>query len=233
MRLKPFFPYMGSKWSIIEKYPQPNTDTIIEPFAGSAQYATRYHNKNIILNDLDENIYIVWKYLISVSEEEILNLDMNFHHIDDSKLTFEQKKLVGFWIGASGELPRKTKTPWFYSYLFDWRIRVSRQLKYIRHWKITNKSYIDMDNHIGTWFVDPPYQLKGQKYRKSSKQIDFRHLANWSTSRKSEYIICENLRAEWLNFEKLCDLKNSNNDKTYEAIHTNIEDKQLKLFKDI
>ena len=167
MRLRPFFSYYGSKYTIIEKYPYPEHDTIIEPFAGSAQYATRYPNKNVHLYDLDENIVQVWDYLINVSESEILSLDMDFDHIDNSRLTSTQKKLVGFWISTSPANPKKRKSLFYKMKPRNWRVRVASQLQYIRHWKVHLASYEKIDNVCATWFIDPPYIDKGVHYRRS------------------------------------------------------------------
>ena len=230
MRLRPFFSYYGSKYTIIEKYPAPEHETIIEPFAGSAQYATRYPHKKVHLYDLDENIVQVWDYLINVSESEILSLDMDFDHIDDSRLTSTQKKLVGFWIGSASAWPKKTKTSKHKGNTQDWTIRVSTQLQYIRHWKVYLASYEQINNVCATWFIDPPYIDKGKYYRRSSKNIDFDHLGAWCKDRKGHYIVCENAGADWLPFKSLTTIKSNTNEKTEEAIFTNIQDKQLSLF---
>ncbi len=230
MRLRPFFSYYGSKYTIIEKYPYPEHETIIEPFAGSAQYATRYPHNKVHLYDLDENIVQVWDYLINVSESEILSLDMDFDHIDESSLTSTQKKLVGFWIGSALAFPNKKKSKFHKMNTQDWRVRVSSQLQYIRHWKVHLASYQKIDNVCATWFIDPPYINKGYKYRRSSKNIDFDHLAAWCKDRKGHYIVCENAGADWLPFEYLTTIKSTKNKETEEAIYTNIQDKQLSLF---
>ena len=227
MRLRPFFSYYGSKYTIIEKYPYPEHETIIEPFAGSAQYATRYPHKKVHLYDLDENIVQVWDYLINVSESEILSLDMDFDHIDDSRLTSTQKKRVGFWIAYARAYPANTNG---HLKKIDWRVRVSSQLQYIRHWKVHLSSYEQIDNECATWFIDPPYIDKGKHYRRSSKNIDFDHLGAWCKDRKGHYIVCENAGADWLPFESLTTFKSNTNEKTEEAIFTNIQDKQLSLF---
>jgi len=229
MRLKPFFSYYGSKWTIIENYPIPTTETIIEPFAGSSQYALRYPYKNVYLYDLDENIVQIWDYLINVSEKEILSLDLNFKHIDDSKLTEIQKILVGFWIAQGGTYPKKSKTQFSIDNNLNWPYRVASQLQYIRHWKIQHCSYADIPDHCGTWFIDPPYIDKGIFYRRSSRSIDYDHLAKWSTERLHEYIVCENLGANWLPFVSLCNLVNNKAQQTKEAIYTNMQ-QQLSLF---
>jgi hypothetical protein len=46
----------------------------VEPFAGAAGYSTRYPDRNVILVDRDPVITGVWRYLIQVSEREILSL---------------------------------------------------------------------------------------------------------------------------------------------------------------
>ena len=232
MRLKPFFSYYGSKYTIIEKYPKPETETIIEPFAGSAQYATRYPHKKVILCDLDDNIFQVWNYLINVSEREIMSIDLNFDHIDESSLTQEQKILCGFWISQAAATPRKTKTDRAKKNSILWTHRVASQLKHIRHWKIHHMSYDQIPDHVGTWFIDPPYTEKGHFYRKSSKNIDYDNLREWSLQRRDYHIVCENTEADWMDFSPLCALKNSKNKQTTEVIYTNIPKRQLSLFEE-
>lgn len=230
MRLKPFFSYYGSKWTIIDKYPKPNTDTIIEPFAGSAQYATRYPSKKVILYDLDENIYQIWRYLISVSEKEIMDMNLSFDHIEESKLIQEQKILVGFWIAQGGATPAKTRTKRSIENGILWKERICSQLKHIRHWEVYNTSYEQIEDHNASWFIDPPYKEKGYRYKKSSKDINYSHLSQWCKERKKEYIVCENNGADWMQFKDLCNLKNMRNVQTREVYCTNIIEKQLYLW---
>ena len=68
------FSYYGSKSKIIDLYPLPIYDTIIEPFAGSAQYALKYYNRKIILMEKYDVLYKIWKWLQSTTEEEIYKL---------------------------------------------------------------------------------------------------------------------------------------------------------------
>ena len=71
--LRPFFGYYGGKWRDAAKhYPPPKYQLIVEPFAGSAGYALRYHEHEVVLCERDPVIAAVWEYLISVEPEEIL-----------------------------------------------------------------------------------------------------------------------------------------------------------------
>lgn len=49
MGVKPFFSYFGGKWTLAPRYPKPEHGTIVEPFAGSAGYAIRYPDREVIL----------------------------------------------------------------------------------------------------------------------------------------------------------------------------------------
>jgi hypothetical protein len=51
--IRPYFVYYGGKWRAAPRYPAPRHDVIVEPFAGSAGYALRYHERKIILVEKD------------------------------------------------------------------------------------------------------------------------------------------------------------------------------------
>ncbi len=53
MRLKPFFPFYGAKYRLAPLYPTPEHDTLIEPFAGSASYASLRCSKRVVLIERD------------------------------------------------------------------------------------------------------------------------------------------------------------------------------------
>ena len=55
--------YFGSKSKIIDKYPKPNYTTIIEPFAGTAQYSLRYWENDVFLYEKYDVIVKLWKWL--------------------------------------------------------------------------------------------------------------------------------------------------------------------------
>ena len=229
-RLRPFFSYYGSKWIIAGLYPSPQHKTIIEPFAGSAQYSLMYYNKDVVLYDLDENICMVWDYLINASEKEIMGLDTDFDCIDDlNGYTQEQKTLLGFWCAKGAAYPQRRKSSFAsHSNTCDYKLRAAKQVQYIRHWKIHKACYSEIQNQGVTWFIDPPYIDKGYHYRKS--KIDYNQLSQWCRSRIGSIIVCENYGADWLPFEKLCTSRSQKKGRvSQEMIYTNISNNQIPI----
>ena len=64
--------YYGSKSKIINCYPPPKHDMIIEPFAGSARYSLKYWNNVVILVEKYDLIVKLWKWLQQAQKEDIL-----------------------------------------------------------------------------------------------------------------------------------------------------------------
>lgn len=217
MILKPFFSFFGSKWRLVSYYPKPKYDTIIEPFAGSAGYSLHYPEKKVILNDRDEKVAELWRYLIHVKESEILSLPSYVEHVDELfHFPKETQNLIAFWINKGCGHPRKSATRWAKEVDINggmfWskkcKQRIASQLQYIRHWKIYCGSYKDLYDHIGhptaTWFVDSPYAHDISK-EYTYRNINYTHLAEWCTYRNGEVIVCERESADWLPFKHLKD----------------------------
>ena len=55
--------YYGSKSKVVDLYPPPKFDKIIEPFAGSARYALKWFERDILLIDKYDVIIDLWNYL--------------------------------------------------------------------------------------------------------------------------------------------------------------------------
>lgn len=106
VKLRPFFPYFGGKFRLAPKYPKPRWSTIIEPFAGSAGYSVRYHTRNVILYDLNAEVYCTWDYLIRVSAAEILRLPLVFDDVRDLNIPQEARWLISWWLGPGDFAPR-------------------------------------------------------------------------------------------------------------------------------
>jgi hypothetical protein len=202
--LKPFFSFYGSKWRLAPRYPPPRHDTVIEPFAGSAGYSLRYPDRDVILVDKDPNVTAVWRYLIAVSPEEIMALPepKAGEFLNDFDLSTDARRLMGFWVDRAQRTPCNKVTEWGGNNggMFAWKQKVARQLPAIRHWNVIEGDYASSPDMCATWFIDPPYQVAGRKYRHGAKGIDYALLAQWCRERNGQVIACENEGAEWLPF---------------------------------
>ncbi len=204
------FSYYGCKTRIVKHYPPPKHDLIIEPFAGSARYALRFWDRDVILVDKYKVIIDVWKWLQKCSYNDINSLPrMTFgEHVDDYTWDCpEQRDFMGFLMGFATEAPRRTVTvklkerPNYLNYSLQ---RIAKQIEHIKHWDIRLGSYEDLENQEATWFIDPPYSLSGgDKYKNGSNKIDFMELGKWCKSRNGFVIVCESVEATWLPFKKL------------------------------
>lgn len=223
-QMRPFFGYYGGKWrDALKNYPEPEFDTIVEPFAGSAGYSLRYASRNVILCDRDPVLVAVWRYLIGVEAKEILSIpDLpRDGSVEDLKISQEAKWLVGFWLNRGTASPRKSPSKWMRDGIrpgsfWGERVRqtIASQVGLIRHWKVHHGNYEDCPApRTATWFVDPPYELAGQHYRFGSDELDYKSLADWCRSRSGQVIVCENQGAKWLPFRKLADVKTTRADR--------------------
>lgn len=203
--------YYGAKTNIVGLYPPPKHDKIIEPFAGSARYALKYFEKEVLLVDKYEVIVKIWKWLQLCSPKDILSLPRRFNpgdSLDDHTFDCEEAKLfMGFMVACAGYAPIKKPTkrktiarPNFTNFGLK---RVAANLHKIKHWEIRGAGYEEIQNEKATWFIDPPYQFGGQVYIHSNKKIDFTHLAQWSKQREGQVIVCENTKATWMDFMPL------------------------------
>lgn len=217
--------YYGSKSKIVNCYPPPKKDKIIEPFAGSARYSLKYFDRDVHLNDKYEVIVRIWKYLQQCSENDIMKLPelklgqkINRNDFD----CIEQAWLMGFLAQNGTSSPNLTVT------LFGAtsggikmkKKKIISQLFKIKHWKITQIDYTELENENATWFIDPPYFNGGHCYKYSNKMIDYNKLADWCKSRTGQVIVCENTKANWLPFKPMKKMRGAAKTTT-EAIWSN------------
>lgn len=201
--------YYGAKTNIIDYYPGPKHDKVIEPFAGTARYALKYFDRDVLLVDKYEVIVKIWKWLQLCSPADIKNLprfktgdNINDHNYN----CIEERYLTGFLVGFGFADPRKTATPRLrnrpnaMNYTIN---KIASQLWKIKHWEIKLASYEEIPNQKATYFIDPPYQHGGHVYKFSNKKIDFKALGNWCMERKGQVIVCENMKADWLKFSPM------------------------------
>lgn len=211
MNLRPFFSYYGSKWRAAKSHaPKPTHPVIVEPFAGSAGYATRFPSLQVHLFDKDEVICGVWDYLIRSSPLEILRLPVDITHLNDlpDSVPQEAEWLIGFWLNHGTVRPSLSPSSWMRKGTHNssfWgesiQYRIARQVECISHWTITHGPYLLAVNREATWYVDPPYQKAGKHYVHGSEAIDYTQLGVWCQQRKGQVIVCENHGADWLPFE--------------------------------
>jgi site-specific DNA-adenine methylase len=233
LTVESFFGYFGAKKRLAPKYPAPKHDTLIVPFCGSASYAVHWADQDrkrlkVHLYEVYEPIVGIWEFLISASEEEIMNLPLC--HEDGSPFTKqnqvpeylpqEARDLIAYNLNKAKAVPYpynqrrmdETGTKWVNDWSAGWsrnkRAKIARNLKYIRHWKIHNASYETAPNQVCSWMVDPPYQIMGKVY--PCHDIDFTFLAEWCKSRRGQVIVCEQEGADWLPFQVFASHKGQN-----------------------
>lgn len=225
--------YYGSKSKIVNLYPPPKYGKIIEPFAGSARYSLKWFDKEVTIMDKYEVIVDVWNYLKQASKKDIITLPdlKRGQKVDDFNLTKEEKYLIGFCINGGSSSPKKTAKD--YNTWPESKKRIADNVWKIKHWKVIRGTYEDLENESATWFIDPPYQFGGEWYVESTKNIDFKKLGEWCKSRNGQIIVCENTKADWMDFKPMVDMQGSVY-KTTEAIWsnlpTNYDNVQLKMF---
>lgn len=213
------FSYYGSKSKLVNYYPKPTKDLIIEPFAGSARYALKYWDNDVILNEKYETVYNIWKWLQKCNENDILKLPTPKpkEDIRDYKLSIDELNFMGFLINR-GSVSPKNKVGKFSDGLLNTLKRVASNLHKIKHWDIRLGCYTELENKDATWFIDPPYQFGGEHYKESSLNINFSNLKEWIFSRNGEIIVCENTKADWMEFKPLKKIQGASNTNTIEAV---------------
>jgi site-specific DNA-adenine methylase len=236
---RPFFGYYGGKWrDALKHYPAPRFNTIVEPFAGSAGYALRYHHaKRVFLFEKDPVVAGVWDYLINkATTNDILTLpNVPLRgSVEKLEVCAEAKALIGFWLNRGVSMPRKKPSRWMRDEIrpgsfWGERVRhtIASQLHLIKRWKIYNCDYTEAptilakelpDEDEFTWFIDPPYQKAGHHYRYGANGINYGELAKWCKSRPGQVIVCENKGAKWLRFKSIADVKTTRKKRSKETL---------------
>jgi hypothetical protein len=219
--------YYGSKQKLVNLYPEPKFNTIIEPFAGTAQYSLKYWDRNIILIEKNEIIYKIWKWLQICSPNDIRSIrQLKYKEsVDDFSWSCQEEKwLIGFTIGGGLSHPKKTPSKWktilrpnTQTYRLNY---IADNLYKIKHWDIRNNDYKTSPDIQASWFIDPPYTDKGKHYKHGSKDIDYQELSCWCKNRKGQVIVCEAEGARWLDFKPLVETSGNTKNKYTEVIYT-------------
>jgi hypothetical protein len=198
--MKPFISYYGGKWRIAKRYPAPTHNIVVEPFAGSAGYATRYHDKYVVLVEKNPYIASVWRYLIHATKEEIYSLpvDIDPGGLRAMALPSHVKSLIGFWLNHGSAAPAQSPSAWMRAGKHNssfWgkeiRQRIAEQVPYIKHWHLIEGDYtLAPSSDECTWFIDPPYQRAGKHYM--DRIYDYGALGAWCRSLKGQVIVAKN-----------------------------------------
>lgn len=228
--------YYGSKSRVVNLYPKPTEDKIIEPFAGSARYSLKYFEKDVLLVDKYDVIIKVWQWLQKCSPKDILGLPMlkTGDLISNYSICDEAKMFLGLNAGIASTMPRN-KVSAFSGEQNGRKNKmkhIAGNLWKIKHWNFECLDYTSLPNETATWFIDPPYEFGGHAYVHS--KIDFKSLSHWCESREGQVIVCENMKATWMDFKPLSVMRGANMKHTTEAIwtnyHTHFNNIQQKLF---
>lgn len=195
------FSYYGSKSKLWAKYPAPKFETIIEPFAGAANYALRHsEGHRVIIVEKSPIVAAMWRWLIKVPESVIRSLPIPEPKspIPDVPDCPEARAFLGFALNRGSHTPKNfvgTYRP------LNWD-SICADLPRIRMWDVIEGDYTCAPDVEATWFIDPPYC--GQNLYPFGRDLCYADLATWCQSRKGQSIVCENDTADWLPFKPLC-----------------------------
>jgi hypothetical protein len=204
------FYYYGHKKAHAKRYPQPEHDTIIEPFAGSAAYSLHGQNwqRRVILFDTSDRVCRVWRYLLQASRADITALPEpppGANLADYCHLSQEERELIAFHAAVGKPTPRSIVSEFNRwgpgkRYILDSLHKVQGG-----NWEVHHASYDTCFFEGGaTWFIDPPYQHAGRRYP-GQYRLDYSDLAKWSLRRRGLAIVCGGDEDAWLPFESLPD----------------------------
>jgi site-specific DNA-adenine methylase len=218
---------------MVDFYPSPKFSKIIEPFAGSARYALKWFDRDILLVDKYPVIIKIWNYLQQATQKDIMSLpEPKYKESIKSYNLAEGELLLLSFLVARGVANSQYIVQQF-SDIHAAKKSIASQLFKIRHWRFVLGSYEDIENQDATWFIDPPYQTGGEHYHENNKNIDYSSLAVWCKSRQGQTIVCENTKATWLPFYSMRQM-NGAYSLTTEAIWSNLptdyDAQQLSLF---
>jgi hypothetical protein len=217
--MRPFFSYYGAKYTVAKYAGPPRRDLVIEPFAGSAAYSTRWAARRVKLYDINPDVCDLWDFLIHCSVEDIARIPDSFESFDEVEaLSRPAGLLVRFWVSKGRAEPSSTLSPWYFQYRGskDCRVwgpavkaRIIQQKPHITQWRVDCLPYWSIPLEEAHWHVDPPYNNSaGSRYPCS--QIDYTHLAAWCSTVPGTVDVFENEGADWLPFvHKLCDVTTS------------------------
>lgn len=209
------FSYYGGKMAMINRYPHPKHKTIVEPFAGGAAYSFNWYKHNIVLCEINKDVYDMLCFLRDSDLNFLKNIPRNVcagWKISDIVSDINGCPNGLMWILRSaanvGTCGRGTKINTITKIgAVHWHRNTIKKIQHwhgkIKHWQIYNKSYEFLNvKKSATYFIDPPYNnLAGSRYANS--EIDYTKLVGWIKNLNGQIIVCENEGANWMNFKTM------------------------------
>lgn len=173
----PLFKWFGSKWNAARYYPAPLFDHIDEPFAGSAGYSLRHHERKVRIYDTNPHLICLWRWLINIAtEDHIREIPLNVPEGTDIRtlgLSSGQALLLKHWQRTNNVGDCWTISPWGNKpgqWTANTRARVAEEVQGVKHWEFAPCTY---DSAEVTYFIDPPYQFN---YRYGGGTFDYEDL---------------------------------------------------------
>ena len=190
----PLFKWFGSKWLSSRIYPSPEHDVIFEPYAGSAGYSLRNHEKRVVLWEDEAQLKALWRWLIKdATTSSVLDIPINLREGTDIRklgLLDGQALLLKMWQRTNNVGNCWTISPWGNKpgqWTANTRARVAEELHAVKHWRLRR---IEFDRS-GTYFIDPPY-FYNYRYR-FEEAFDHKTLVERirAIPKSSQIIVCE------------------------------------------
>ena len=213
MRISSIFSFYGGKSKIVNCYHPPKYGKIIEPFAGAAAYAWRWHDREVWINDQDPRIYALWRFLLSpdalamVREYVplVVKAGQKIAELlpEDAPEGLRELMRAEANQGTQGATGVHDQITSMGARCWNILPKMEVVIPAIAHWVVTNLPHEKVEfTDPATWFIDPPYNnAAGRRYR---VQVgDYDQLAQYCQSRPGQVIVCENMGATWLPFAPL------------------------------
>ena len=214
------FYYYGAKRVLAPHYPRPQYRTVVEPFAGSAQYAVRCLVEgtadHAVLTDRDPRVVAMWERLLGMTPAEVLALPP----LEVGASTTDPLQMVTMASNSWGGAKRYTVNERMAS---RWPLMLGYIAAVLPH--VSGKVSVSLGDYTtaqqaepATYFIDPPYQTvrladgqessggaRGKGYAKgcNSDALDFAALGEWTQSLAGHVIAVDQVGADWLPFKPL------------------------------
>lgn len=229
------FYYYGAKRVLAPHYPRPQYRTVVEPFAGSAQYAVRClldrSADHAVLVDRDPRVVQMWDRLLHAEVGDVLSLPpLRVGETTDDPLVMVTAASNSWGSAKRYTITERMAARW--PLMLDWIAEVLPHVK--GRVEVSQGDYTEGSlPEPATYFVDPPYQGQpGKGYAKgcNSDALDFRALGEWCQSLNGHVIAVDQMGADWLPFKPLKGHRSSVGTMHLEAIWTKGGSEQGDIF---